>query len=218
MRAETLSMLVIRFFLFLLPTVAFASQKAQDNAEFYTNLQQKIAHTIGLTKLPSVNKRSYRADCSGYISFIFHWSGLDLLQLYGIAPNGVSAIWLGLSSYGFEVKGKDLQAGDIVFFHNTTDRNRNGKRDDAFTHIGIVEKVDSTGTIVFAHLGSKGVVRAKMNLYLPETRRLDGDIIMNDYLRRGGNDSSNLSGALYAGAMRPKLAKKTTLAMKNDEK
>ena len=211
-------MTTIRFLIFfLMPSLAIASQKAEDNAQFYTNLQQKIGQTVGLTKLPSVNKRSYRADCSGYISFIFHWGGLDLLKLYGVAPNGVSAIWTGLFAYGFEVKSKDLQAGDIVFFHNTTDRNKNGKRDDAFTHIGIVEEIDSTGTIIFTHLGSKGVVRAKMNLYLPTKRSIDGNVL-NDYLRRGGSDPSNLAGALYAGAMRPRLAKTSTLAAKNDGK
>lgn len=186
--------------------------QADDNADFYASLAEKLPLTEGLKKFPTVNSRPYLADCSGYVSFAFHWAGLDMLKLYGIAPNGVSAIWLGLHKYGFQVTDGPLRAGDIVFFHNTVDKNKNNKRDDAFTHIGIVESVGEYNIARVLHYGSKGVARIRMNISAPELRSLgDGGetVIFNDYLRRG-SVPENLAGSLYAGAMRMNLAKKTS--------
>lgn len=196
----------------LITCLAPSLTRADDNADFYASLVEKLPLTEGLKKFPTVSGRPYLADCSGYVSFAFHWAGLDMLKLYGIAPNGVSAIWLGLSKYGFQVINGPLRAGDIVFFHNTVDKNKNSKRDDAFTHIGIVESVGAYNIAQVLHYGSKGVTRIRMNISAPEVRSLrdDGEtVIFNDYLRRG-SVPENLAGSLYAGAMRMNLAKKNT--------
>ena len=61
--------------------------------------------------------------------------------------------------------------GDVAFFHNTYDRNRNGKRDDLWSHVAIVESVDRHGTITLVHKGGKGIRRTMMNLKQPHTKR-----------------------------------------------
>ncbi len=110
------------------------------------------------------------------------------------------------------MEGKDLQAGDIVFFDNTYDKNKNGERDDYFTHVGVVESVDDMGTVTYVHYGSRGVVRAKMNLHSPELfeTTINGERYrLNDYLRSSAKSTSkDLSGYLYRGAARIIVAKK----------
>ena len=79
---------------------------------------------------------------------------------------------------------QSAQGGRHGVFDNTWDRNGNGVRDDALTHIGIVETVDTDGTITLVHLGSKGVVRIQMNLQRPSVTKREGKVL-NSYLRRG---------------------------------
>lgn len=188
---------------------------AGDNAAFYDKLLSQAPHTVGLTKFPRINNKFYRGDCSGFIAFLFHWAGLDFLKLYGIGSNGVAAIWDGLEQRNYILQSSELQPGDIVFFDNTYDKNLNLRWDDELTHIGVVESVDELGTATYLHYGSKGVVRARMNLQHPETHsiRENGEVyVMNDYLRsrsRGEKSSSqHLSGSLYRGAARIYLEKK----------
>ncbi|MEL6349800.1 MAG: CHAP domain-containing protein, partial [Myxococcota bacterium] len=75
--------------------------------------------------------------------------------------------------------------GDIVFFDDTHDRNRNGRRDDPLTHVAVVETVEEDGTIVMVHLGSKGkpVTRKRMNLLHPHKTRSDDGAVINQHLR-----------------------------------
>lgn len=187
---------------------------ADDNQEFYRRLQGYMPNTIGMKKFPSINNQKYRGDCSGFIAFLFHLAGVNFLKLYGIGHNGVSAIWDGMKKKGFILNTKNLQAGDIIFFDNTYDMNKNHQWDDPLSHIGVVESIDAQHTITYIHYGSKGVTRAKMNLRYPE--KYIGKINnipyrYNDFLRvnkKGRSNSKYLSGALYRGAARLILIKK----------
>ena len=93
--------------------------------------------------------------------------------------------------------------GDTVFWDNTHDRNGNGRLDDTFTHVGVVETVDSDGTLHVIHLGSKGVVRIRMNLLRPNDYKNSEGKILNSFLRRRTNNDRRgtqyLSGQLYSG-------------------
>jgi hypothetical protein len=69
------------------------------------------------------------------------------------------------------------QPGDLVFFRNTYDRNRDGKLNDGLTHVGVVESVAADGTVSFVHRIHGGVKRGKLQPFVPR------DIKRNDYLR-----------------------------------
>jgi surface antigen len=98
--------------------------------------------------------------------------------------------------------------GDLVFFDNTHDRNRNGQWDDERTHIAVVVDVDPDGTITLAHHGSERAL-VSMNL-LPERilehEGADGKLY-NSYLRRksiaDGKWELNLTGELWAAFAHP---------------
>ena len=86
-----------------------------------------------------------------------------------------------------------------MFWHDTYDRNRNGRADDRFTHVGIVEYVVD-GTVVFLHRGSKGVARGAMTPERPDERSASG-VALNSTLRAKNPRLDGvpvLAGALFA--------------------
>ncbi len=91
--------------------------------------------------------------------------------------------------------------GDIVFFHNTYDRNGDGRNNDWYTHVGMVEAVDDKGNVhVLSYKGGK-VTSFAINLEHP--RKASGEGIVNTQLRpraEGDADFTQyLGGELFAG-------------------
>ncbi|MGL4562998.1 MAG: CHAP domain-containing protein [Brevinema sp.] len=198
--------------LFLLTDILFA--QLNDNIIFYEKLAMQLPKTIGLTKFPSINNQKYFGDCSGFVAFLFHLAGLNLKKIYGIGDNGVAAIWEGLQERGYILEHRDLAPGDIIFFDNTYDMNKNSLWDDELSHIGVVESVDQFHTITYVHYGSRGVARANMNLKHPDTfsTNINGVTYrFNDLLRHSSERGVNhryFSSTLYRGSARLYLQKK----------
>src|SRR5205823_780882 len=69
-------------------------------------------------------------------------------------------------------------------FDNTWDLNRDGRVNDLFTHVGVVERVEDDGTVIFLSRVSEGIERYRMNLNYPEIHRASSGVILNDYMRR----------------------------------
>lgn len=93
--------------------------------------------------------------------------------------------------------------GDLVFFHNTFDRNSDHRNNDWYTHIGVVESVDERGNIsVLSYLDHR-VSRTYLNLERPEsTRDADGNVINTTMRRRSSDDppyTQYLASELFAG-------------------
>ena len=110
----------------------------------------------------------FNGDCSGFVAAVYAAEGIDLRgAMQRAAPHerrGARAAWLAARADG-RVFGADASPGpgDLVFWHDTYDQNRNGKADDRFTHVGIVERVAGQ-TVHFVHRGAKGVARGVMTL------------------------------------------------------
>ena len=92
--------------------------------------------------------------------------------------------------------------GDLVFFNNTWDYNGDGKVNDPLTHIGIVERQEPNGTVVFISRVAGAIERYHMNLGLPHVHKAIDGRILNDYLRRKNvSDPAKtryLTGELFA--------------------
>jgi cell wall-associated NlpC family hydrolase len=147
----------------------------------------------------------FNGDCSGFVAAVYAAEGLDLRgAMQRAAPSergGARAAWLAAraqgSTFGAEVSP---EPGDLVFWHDTYDRNRNRKVDDRFTHVGIVERVED-GTVHFIHRGGKGVARGVMTLARrhesssTDGRRLNSTVRARSHpVKHGG-----LAGELFAG-------------------
>jgi cell wall-associated NlpC family hydrolase len=143
----------------------------------------------------------YTDDCSGFVRLVYASEGVDLSRLPA-RSSIVQAMYVRARENGALREGSP-RPGDLVFFRNTYDRNRDGRRNDGLTHVGIVEAVDEDGTVTFVHRGGSGIVRAHLNLSRRRTFR-DGDETLNDVMRRKSKLSrAYLAGELFAGYASP---------------
>jgi hypothetical protein len=91
--------------------------------------------------------------------------------------------------------------GDIVFFHNTYDRNGDGRNNDWYTHAGLVEAVDGKGNIHVLSYLDKKVTSFAINLEHPR-QPSSGDVINTQLRPRTAADpefTQHLGGELFGG-------------------
>ncbi len=156
---------------------------------------------VGQRKLKALG-RALPFDCSGLARATYLQLGIDLMDVEPKrGENGVSAIYRYARRHGIVYKRGRPAIGDLVFFHDTYDRNRNGRRDDPLTHIGVVERVQDDGTVTVVHTVSRGVLRYRMNLRFPDRLRdPGGKHRVNHILRRAeGSRPSKTTASLFAG-------------------
>lgn len=113
-----------------------------------------------------------------------------------------------LRGKGVDLRDDDARPGDLVLFHNTRDRNNNGRPDDRFTAAGVV--LDRSGHRVTFMILRGGYARvAVLNMEQPHMRRLPGRArLENTYLRvispADPPNTRYLAGQLLAGFVTPK--------------
>ena len=124
-------------------------------------------------------------DCSSFARTIYAREGIDLAALPARpGENGVSNIHrLARARRALRARPRK---GDLVFFRDTTTRG-------GLTHIGIVDDVDG-GRATFVHRSNSGVIRSRLDLRHPRSRRT------NDVLRRSPR---RLTGELVVGFASP---------------
>jgi hypothetical protein len=165
---------------------------------------QTASKLVGATTIQANGKRiSY--DCAGVTRAIYLEHGIDLYD--SGAPdakaNGVRIIHHHISRHGKFHQGPVVRPGDLVFFDNTWDYNNDGLVNDPLTHVGIVERQERDGTVIFISRVAGAIERYRMNLALPHVHRTAEGRVLNDYIRRKDlGDSANtayLTGQLFAG-------------------
>ena len=161
------------------------------------------AKLVGAKTIKS-NGRRIAYDCAGVTRAVYLRHGIDLYDAEPIAPhaNGVRIIHAHIRQQGRFHRGPVAHPGDLVFFNNTWDYNGDGKVNDSLTHVGIVERQEPDGTIVFISRVARAVERYRMNLRQPNTHKNDDGRILNDYLRRkhvrDSDNTPHLTGQLFA--------------------
>jgi hypothetical protein len=112
----------------------------------------------------------------------------------------VAAIYRFAGRHGRVYEGGRPLPGDLVFFKETYDRNRDGRRNDGLTHVGLVDDVEADGTVVIIHRVARGVVRYRMNLGHPDQAASPQGRRWNDWLRTEQPGApAQLTGQLFAG-------------------
>ncbi|MEO8340537.1 MAG: hypothetical protein ABI604_12610 [Nitrospirota bacterium] len=164
----------------------------------------RTAATLVGAKTIESNGRRIAYDCAGVTRAIYLKHGIDLYQGSPNDPhaNGVRLIHTHIRQQGTFHQGPIARPGDLVFFNNTWDYNGDGKANDSLTHVGIVERQEPDGTVVFISRVASNVERYRMNLRQPHIHKAADGRILNDYLRRKHvRDSDNtpyLTGQLFA--------------------
>lgn len=153
---------------------------------------------VGLNSLRTVST-TVNDDCSGFTQLAYRKPGLSVIPEHTLpGENGVKAIYRKAMELG--TVRETPRPGDMVFFRDTHDRNRDGKLNDGLTHIGIVERVGDDGTVTFVHKAGGMVKRSRFNQAHPDVRKDARGRVLNDWLRR--RDKRNrgyFAGELVAG-------------------
>lgn len=157
---------------------------------------------VGVRSLRKVT-RDLPDDCTGFVRLVFEQVDIELMNHGQPKDNGVTAMWRGAKRSGALVK-RAMRPGDLVFFLETYDRNRDGRRNDGLTHVGIVEEILADGTVVFLHRAGQGVSRSRFHPRAPTVRHTNDGRVLNDYLRaKSRKYRAYTAGELWAGAASP---------------
>jgi cell wall-associated NlpC family hydrolase len=138
--------------------------------------------------------REVSDDCTGFVRWTTLASGEEL-----VAGSAANMMAIASRARAMRRSGPPLP-GDLVFFRDTYDRNRDRRRGDGITHIGVVERVEPDGTVVFVHRAGSGVKQSRLNLRHPSEQRAGDGRTLNDYIRRAsGKRRARLTGEQFAG-------------------
>jgi hypothetical protein len=165
--------------------------------ELGLHLAARAAAALGEPGPFAVGTQRFTADCSGFVLSVYEAEGLPLRKLMArVAPretSGVAAAYRVMEAYGvvFGGGGEWPHPGDLVFFRNTFDRNRDGALDNPLTHMGLVERVEN-GTVTFLHRGGKAVRRGVLTLEEPGLAKDPDGRSLNSPLR---DKQPRISGA-----------------------
>ncbi|HTL62693.1 MAG TPA: hypothetical protein VL261_13695 [Nitrospira sp.] len=185
------------------PTVGRTCCKSAEASSRRAAIVQTASRLVGATTIQTNGKR-IAYDCAGVTRAIFLAHGIDLYDSGSPDPNanGVRLIHHHISRNGRFHEGPVVRPGDLVFFDNTWDHNRDGLVNDPLTHVGIVERQEGDGTVVFISRVAGAIERYRMNLALPHVHRTAEGRILNDYIRRKDLDdpprTTYLTGELFA--------------------
>jgi hypothetical protein len=138
----------------------------------------------------------YRLDCSGVVAGIYAKAGF---ALGAERPFSTRELFELVRQRGSFRRSHPLQ-GDLVFFDDTYDANDNGRRDDSLSHVGVVERVEEDGGVVFIHRVGEGIVRSRLHLGRPHDRVDERGRTLNHALRKAeGAWPAMTTGALFVG-------------------
>lgn len=154
------------------------------------------AHAGTRTKIVSAARhhvgRAFSGDCSGFVEKVLDEAGHPIQPAN--ARTGSEGLYRALRPV------RRPRPGDLAFFHDTVDRDRDGRVDDAFTHVALVESVRGN-QVTLIHRGSRGVARLHLDLRHRHDRRRNSTLRW----RRAGDPPGTryLAGELLTGFAAP---------------
>jgi cell wall-associated NlpC family hydrolase len=173
--------------------------------DLQARLSARAASLVGRTGDFRAGGERFPADCTGFVEAVYQAEGVPLRALLQRAApderHGVEAAWRAMRAYGAILPSGDWPApGDLVFWRNTYDRDRNGRADDGLTHVGVVLYVVD-GNVVFAHRGGHAVARGAMDPRRPHAGSVDGAVVNTPIRKRDARLEGVpvLAGELFAG-------------------
>jgi cell wall-associated NlpC family hydrolase len=190
------------------PTPTPRDRPGTDRTELGARLAARAATLVGRRGPFLVAGERFNDDCSGLVAAVFAAEGIDLRAEVQRAapqePGSARGTWLAARERG-ETFGAEAapEPGDLVFWNDTYDRNRNGKVDDPLTHVGIVERVDGE-TVTFVHRGGRGVARGVMTLARRHAAADEDGHKLNSTVRTRAHPArrGGLAAELFAGFAR----------------
>lgn len=177
--------------------------RAGSIAERRHAIAKTAANLVG-AKTIKFKGRRIKYDCAGVIRAIYLANGIDLFEnpRRHRRGNGTMRIYNHIRRHGRIHPGPKAHPGDLVFFNNTWDSNDDGRVNDPLTHVGVVERIEPDGTVVFISRVSRAIERYRLNLSHPGLHKSPDGRLLNDFMRRKRrSDPDNthyLTGQLFA--------------------
>jgi hypothetical protein len=145
-------------------------------------------------------------DAEPFLSHLMHVAAVKMKVK---APRDLynAAAWRQFNRADKTLDGAAPQPGDLVFFHDTHDRNGDGSVDDPYSMVAVVEAVKPSGALICVGDAYNRVIRFSMNATRPAVRRDDrsGEVMntpIRKRTRKDGPETPVLAGQLYAGMAR----------------
>jgi hypothetical protein len=139
------------------------------------------------------------ADAARYVSAIYE---LNDVRIPADARTDIPTLYRHCREKDATFQSSEPKPGDLVFFHNLEDANGDGRNNDWYTFVGLVERVRNSGTVSFLGYRDGEVRSYTMNLQQPDTPRSGGQTV-NSKLRPESSDdppfTQHLAGQLFAG-------------------
>lgn len=174
----------------------------RDGALTRVQVLQTARSLVGSSQVV-IGEQRFRSDCSGFVCAVYEAHGVKLPHSSQPTPRVSSSQSMYLAAaenLRMYTKGVP-RPGDLVFFRDTYDANRDGRINDDVTHVGLVESVEPGGTVVVLHFASGRVKRGRLNLTSPDRHKSPDGRVLNDFLRRKRADDPKkaryLAGELF---------------------
>ena len=132
-----------------------------------------------------------------YVIDVYKLNGVDLEQLAGNPRPSIGDIYQYAFKNSRVYQTTRPAVGDLAFFHNTFDRNRDGRWNDWHSIAGIVESVGEDDTVSILVYTTK-VEKITLNLKYPELKTRKGKTI-NTQLRPDEGSQIGTTSKLFAG-------------------
>lgn len=178
-----------------------APKAKNENPPSSENSQKHIAtdgtHTVasnaGTAGPKTSNTSPYALD---YVCDVYKINGIDLKK--HLKNVTIAELYQYAFSQKLVYQAQRPAIGDLAFFHNTTDRNRDGRWNDWHTLVGIVENIDENDTISILIFKNK-IERIQLNLKYPEIQKNKKGVTLNSQLRQNEGAQIGIASKLFAG-------------------
>ncbi|AGZ81749.1 NlpC/P60 family protein [Campylobacter fetus] len=156
-------------------------------------------YNVNLSKY--MNKKLGK-DCSGFVSLVnedsnsIYFNSSELDNFYDKEGRKSQAIFNLYQSQN-KIYFIDPKPGDLVFFSNTTHNTKTSKQ-KKITHLGIIQDINSNGTISFVHNTSGKNIKSVMNLKYKNSHIINGKKV-NAYIITKCQSQSCLVSNKFAG-------------------
>jgi peptidoglycan DL-endopeptidase CwlO len=181
------------------PAVSDELPNDNDNSKHARAQVAAAAGTLVGASTIVVGGERFRFDCSGVARAIYAKAGHALGYGKQVDADSDTANLFALVRETGSLRNANPLVGDLIFFDNTYDRNKNSRRDDILSHVGVVESIRDDGTVVFVHRVGKRVVRFNMNTARPNDVVDEQGNVLNHFLRaKSGTAAPETAGRLFA--------------------
>lgn len=160
-----------------------------------------LATSAPRTTSPALNHSAHSTSrhAANYAWTTYAANNVDLPQE---ARSNIAVLYRACRERG-EVSHNKPRPGDLAYFHNTFDANKDNRNNDWYTHVAIVETVAPHGQISLLRYQNKHVQRFHMNLeHVDSSQSPDGTILNSELRPQTSQDApftQYLSGQLFAG-------------------